>query len=70
VIATSSLPLLRDFGTVVGLNVAIALLSALIVLPPILVWAERHGWVTRGLVPKEVLTQAHTTEDTLPVGAT
>jgi uncharacterized protein len=70
VIATSSLPLLRDFGTVVGLNVAIALLSALIVLPPILVWAERHHWVTRGLVPDEILSQADTTEDTLPVGVT
>ncbi len=41
VIATSSLPLLRDFGIVVGLNVAVALLSALVVLPPLLVWAER-----------------------------
>lgn len=70
VIATSSLPLLRDFGTVVGLNVAIALLSALVVLPPILVWAERHGWVTRGLVPDELLRQAHATEDMVPVGST
>jgi uncharacterized protein len=51
VIATSSLPLLHDFGEIVTLNVAIALLSALIVLPPMLVWAERHNWVTRGLIP-------------------
>jgi hydrophobe/amphiphile efflux-3 (HAE3) family protein len=50
VIATSSLPLLHDFGVVVGMNVAVALLSALVVLPPLLVWAEGHGWVTRGLM--------------------
>jgi predicted RND superfamily exporter protein len=45
VLATSSLPLLRDFGIIVSLNVAIALLSALVVLPPILVWADERGWV-------------------------
>lgn len=51
VLSFSSLPLLRDFGRVVGMNVAVALLSALIVLPPLLVWAERRGgWVSRGLV--------------------
>jgi len=57
VIATSSLPLLRTFGEIVALNVAVALLSALVVLPPILVWADRRNWVSRGLVPKEVLNQ-------------
>jgi hypothetical protein len=41
---------LHDFGVVVGMNVAVALLSALVVLPPLLVWAEGHGWVTRGLL--------------------
>jgi uncharacterized protein len=51
VIAFSSLPLLRDFGIVVGMNVAVALLSALVVLPPMLVWAEERGWVTRGMMP-------------------
>jgi hypothetical protein len=55
VIATSSLPLLRDFGIVVAMNVAVALLSALVVLPPMLVWADRRNWVSRGLVPDEVL---------------
>jgi hydrophobe/amphiphile efflux-3 (HAE3) family protein len=50
VIATSSLPLLHDFGIVVAMNVAVALLSALVVLPPLLVWADGHGWVTRGLL--------------------
>jgi hydrophobe/amphiphile efflux-3 (HAE3) family protein len=60
VIATSSLPLLRDFGAVVALNVAVALLSALVVLPPVLVWADGEGrnWVSRGLVPRETLEQA------------
>ena len=55
VIATSSLPLLHDFGQIVALNVAVALLSALVVLPPMLVWADRRNWVSRGLVPDEVL---------------
>ena len=49
VIAFSSLPLLRDFGLIVAMNVSVALLSALVVLPPMLVWAEERGWVTRGL---------------------
>jgi hydrophobe/amphiphile efflux-3 (HAE3) family protein len=44
VLAVSSLPLLRDFGLVVALNVGVALLSALIVLPPLLVWADEKGW--------------------------
>lgn len=68
VIATSSLPLLRDFGIVVGVNVAVALLSALIVLPPVLVWAEQRRWVTRGLVPEEALGHAEAEEDAVPVG--
>jgi uncharacterized protein len=49
VIAFSSLPLLRDFGLIVAMNVAVALLSALVFLPPMLVWAQERGWVTRGL---------------------
>jgi hydrophobe/amphiphile efflux-3 (HAE3) family protein len=56
VIATSPMPLLRDFGIVVGMNVTVALLSALVFLPPMLVWADSDGrnWVSRGLVPKPV----------------
>ncbi|MBX3286119.1 MAG: MMPL family transporter [Actinobacteria bacterium] len=52
VIATSSLPLLRDFGIIVAMNVAVALASALVVLPPMLVWADAEGrsWVSRGLM--------------------
>ena len=53
VLSFSSLPLLRDFGRVVAMNVAVALLSALVVLPPLLVWAERRGWVSRGLLRPE-----------------
>jgi hypothetical protein len=48
----SSLPLLRDFGQIVAMNVAVALFSALVILPPMLVWAEQRGWVTRGLIRK------------------
>jgi hydrophobe/amphiphile efflux-3 (HAE3) family protein len=58
IIATSSLPLLRDFGSIVALNVAVALLSALVILPPILVWADQRGWVSRGLVPDDVLRRS------------
>jgi predicted RND superfamily exporter protein len=50
VLSASSLPLLRDFGIIVAVNVAVALLSALVVLPPMLVWADEHNWVSRGLV--------------------
>jgi hydrophobe/amphiphile efflux-3 (HAE3) family protein len=53
VIAFSSLPLLRDFGLIVAMNVAVALVSALVFLPPMLVWAENRGWVTRGMMPKQ-----------------
>ena len=69
VIATSSLPLLRDFGIIVALNVSVALLSALVVLPPLLVWAdEKHHWVSRGLVPKDVLERADNERDPVAVG--
>jgi hydrophobe/amphiphile efflux-3 (HAE3) family protein len=50
VLSLSSLPLLRDFGRIVAMNVTVALLSALVVLPPMLAWAERRNWVSRGLV--------------------
>jgi hypothetical protein len=50
VLGTSSMPLLRDFGIIVALNVLVALLSALVVLPPILVWADQRLWVSRGLL--------------------
>lgn len=52
VLATSSFPLLQGFGIIVGLNVAVALVSALVVLPPILVWADAdgRGWVSESLL--------------------
>lgn len=71
VIATSSLPLLRDFGIIVAMNVIVALLSALIVLPPILVWAEERGWVSKGMIDPEKLgnkdrDEANPTENLVP----
>src|SRR5205085_8238487 len=53
VLSFSSLPLLRDFGRIVAMNVAVALLSALVVLPPLLVWADKRNWVSRGLVKRK-----------------
>ncbi len=47
VLAFSSLPLLRDFGIVVAVKVLAALLSALVVLPPLLVYADKHQSWTR-----------------------
>jgi uncharacterized membrane protein YdfJ with MMPL/SSD domain len=46
----SSMPLLSDFGVIVAINISVALLSALVVLPPILVWADQRNWVSRGLM--------------------
>ena len=64
VLSFSSLPLLRDFGRIVAMNVFVALLSALVVLPPMLVWADKRNWVSRGLVkPAEPYI------DTPPIGA-
>ena len=37
------------------MNVAVALLSALVVLPPMLVWADQRNWVSKGLVKPEHL---------------
>jgi uncharacterized protein len=48
VLLVSPLPLLRDFGAIVALTVAIALLSAVTVLPPVLIWADERGWVKLG----------------------
>ena len=41
----SSMPLLSDFGIIVAINMTVALFSALVVLPPILVWADQRNWV-------------------------
>ena len=53
VLMFSSLPLLADFGTVVTINIAVALLSALVVVPPLLREADRHGLLSMGLTPAE-----------------
>ncbi len=55
VLSFSSLPLLRDFGRIVAMNVFVALLSALVFLPPMLVWADqpRRNWVSRGLIKEQ-----------------
>ena len=45
VLIGSALPLLRDFGIIVTLNVAIALLAALVALPPLAVWVDQRGWL-------------------------
>ena len=51
VIATSPMPMLRDFGIVMALNVVVALISGCSAPPPVLVWAEETGgWVSRGLL--------------------
>lgn len=43
VLIGSALPLLRDFGVIVTMNVAVALLAALVVMPPLLMWADGRG---------------------------
>jgi predicted RND superfamily exporter protein len=48
VLVASPLPLLRDFGLITSVNVAVALLSALVILPPLMVWADLKGWVHDG----------------------
>ncbi len=45
VLIGSALPLLRDFGIIVTMNVAIALLAALVVMPPLSVYVDEKGWL-------------------------
>ncbi len=45
VLIVSPLPLLRDFGIIVTLNIAIAVLAALVVMPPLSVWVDEKGWL-------------------------
>jgi len=54
VLAFSDFPLLTNFGTVTAMNIGLSLLSTLILLPPLLVWADGdRGFVG---VPVEVAT--------------
>ncbi len=48
VLMFSTLPLLADFGMVVTINIAVALLSALVVVPPLVKEADRRGWLAIG----------------------
>ena len=50
VISFSSLPLLRNFGIFMALKITIALLAALVVLPPLIIWADKRGWVSKGML--------------------
>jgi predicted RND superfamily exporter protein len=50
VLAFSPMPLLRDFGIVVALAVLFALATTLVLLPPLLVWADTRTWL-RGFRP-------------------
>ncbi|MEM7286625.1 MAG: MMPL family transporter [Actinomycetota bacterium] len=54
VLIGSALPLLRDFGIIVTMNVAVALLAALIVMPPLMVWADERGWLATSEAPGSV----------------
>jgi hypothetical protein len=51
----------------------VALLSALVILPPIVVWADKRGWVSKGMMErKEVayLDAPDYHQSPEPVGAT
>jgi len=48
VLMFSSLPLLADFGMVVTINIAVALLAALVVVPPLVKEADRLNLLTVG----------------------
>ena len=48
VLMFSSLPLLSDFGMVVTINIGVALLSALVVVPPLVQEADRRGLLVMG----------------------
>jgi hydrophobe/amphiphile efflux-3 (HAE3) family protein len=50
VIAFSSLPLLSNFGLFMALKITIALIAALVVLPPLIIWADRRNWVSKGML--------------------
>jgi len=48
VLMFSSLPLLSDFGMVVTINIAVALLAALVVVPPLVKAADAHHLLVMG----------------------
>jgi hypothetical protein len=46
------MPHLREIRQILAIKDTVALPSPLVVLPPMHVWAEQHGWVTRGLLQR------------------
>jgi hydrophobe/amphiphile efflux-3 (HAE3) family protein len=70
VLSFSSLPLLRDFGRVVGMNVTVALLSALVILPPLMVWADQdhRRWVSKGMTNRHTGKYIETPYEPAPEG--
>ena len=58
VLMFSSLPLLADFGMVVTINIGVALLAALVVVPPLLEEADRRGLLAMGPVTAEATAGA------------
>jgi len=54
VLALSDFPLLDNFGKVTALNIGLCLLSTLILLPPLLVWADEDH---RLAIPSDAVTQ-------------
>jgi predicted RND superfamily exporter protein len=55
VLAFTDFPLLDNFGKVTALNIGISLISTLVLLPPLLVWAdEDRNFVG---VPAEAVTE-------------
>ncbi len=46
-LAFSGFPLLTDFGLVTAVSVSVALISTLVVLPPLLVWADQRVGLVR-----------------------
>ncbi len=65
VLIGSALPLLRDFGIIVTMNVAVALLAALVVMPPLLVWADERGWLGTEVRPGAVVLAARSSRSRL-----
>ena len=48
VLAASPFPLLSDFGIIVTVNTIVVLACALILIPPLLVWADEHHMLGHG----------------------
>lgn len=69
VLIVSPLPLLRDFGIIVSLNVAIALVAALVIMPPVVTWADGRGWLAVAPQPGAVRLATHDPVSTMGAAA-